>query len=175
MVSFLRMGSGTLSVTSILLVNTGMIRSSPSVKRFAFAATLKVTALTPSGTERFQASGALPPFFTVKATCGAAFLKAASIGCMVTASKRKSCAVPVRALSERFDTFAVKVIRSFSRKNRGGLGMTISSFRVTRLLVTWPYCRSFVWANPIMFQRVSASGIVKLTMTSPFSFVVRPG
>ena len=118
---------------------------------------------------------ALPPFFTLKLCCASRFFISLSTGFIVVASNIISCAAPVKSLSDKLVTLAVKVIVSPSRKNRGAFGVTIRSFCVTSSFSVKPYFKSFVWANPNIFQRVSASGMVKLTSISPLASVCRSG
>src|ERR1041385_7817158 len=129
-------------------------------------------APTPSGILRSQFNEVLSPFLVLNVFCDEAFpINCEVISFMLMASYKNNCALPLRSFSARLEIFAEKEILSFSRKKRGGLGITISSFCVTHSLVICLYLRSLVYAKPIIFHFVSASGMVNLITTLPFSSV----
>ena len=97
--------------------------------------------------------------------------KILSIGCMVNASNNSKDAFPLNSFSVKLDTLAVNTISSPSLKNLGALGCIINSFCVTTLSNNCALCISLVCANPIKFQVVNASGIVKVKAILPSASV----
>src|ERR1041385_9157347 len=84
----------------------------------------------PAGIFRSQLNPVLSPVLAEKEIFAFVFENAASIGFIVMASNNCNCAVPERSLSLRFATFAVKEIRSPSRKNLGAFGVRSEERRV---------------------------------------------
>src|SRR5690606_30626132 len=105
--------------TNILLVTTGRVISSPSEWLPAEATTRYVMACIPSGILISQLTVVLLPFAVVKGCCSRDCITPFCKGFIVRASNRESSAEPLRSLSDRFVTFEVKYILSFSLKNLG--------------------------------------------------------
>src|ERR1051325_6588614 len=125
---------------------------------------------------RSQLSEVLNPFLAMNVFCEDALpINCAVMSFILMASYKNNCALPFRSFSARLEIFAEKDILSFSRKKRGGLGITINSFCGKHYLVICPYLRSLVCAKPTIFHFVRASGIVNLITTLPFSSVCRVG